>query len=274
METVVESNSSTIAGPARRAPAGQGVAVVDRAVDVAVRPRRSRRGGAPSARPPARARAGAAAASRSCRRSSAAGSRPRPAPPAPRTRTCGRARRGSARAGRRRPGSSARSSGRRSGGRSCGRSSIASAARPSRSSSPRPACSSSAKVASTSSASRSSRRRITRHGRVELQVGREEAGGGEDAGAARDQQRRHLGVAGERVRVHGPGAAEAEEDEVARVVAALDGDQVERVDHRGVRDLDDPVRRLGDVEPERLAQRSSIARRAPSTSRPISPPRK
>ena len=43
----------------------------------------------------------------------------------------------------------------------------------------------------------------------------------------------------------GPGAAEADEHEVARVVAALDRDQVERVDHRRVRDLDDAVRRLG-----------------------------
>ena len=51
--------------------------------------------------------------------------------------------------------------------------------------------------------------------------------------------------------MHRPGAAEADEDEVARVVPTLDGDQVERVDHRGVRDLDDAVRGLGDAEPER-----------------------
>ena len=61
--------------------------------------------------------------------------------------------------------------------------------------------------------------------------------------------------------MHRPGAAEAEEREVARVVAALDGDQVERVDHRRVRDLDDPVRRLGDVEAERL--RAALLDRAP-----------
>ena len=88
----------------------------------------------------------------------------------------------------------------------------------------------------------------------------EQAGRGEDAGAARDQQRRHLGVARERVRVHGAGAAEADEDEVARVVAALHRDQVERVDHRGVRDLDDAVRRLVTSRPSGFAQRSSIAR--------------
>ena len=62
----------------------------------------------------------------------------------------------------------------------------------------------------------------------------------------------HLGVARERVRVHRAGAAEADEQEVARVVAALHRDQVQRVDHRRVRDLDDAVRRLDDVEAERL----------------------
>ena len=89
----------------------------------------------------------------------------------------------------------------------------------------------------------------------------EQAGRREDAGAARDQQRRHLGVARERVRVHRPRAAEADEHEVARVVAALHRDQVQRVHHRGVRDLDDAVRRLDDVDrPSGFAQRSSIAR--------------
>ena len=52
--------------------------------------------------------------------------------------------------------------------------------------------------------------------------------------------------------MHGAGAAEADEHEVARVVAPLDGDEVERVDHRRVRDLDDAVRRLGDAQAERL----------------------
>ena len=86
---------------------------------------------------------------------------------------------------------------------------------------------------------------------VALEVGGEQPRRREDAGAARDQKRRHLGVPCERVGVHGPGATEADEHEVARVVAALHRDQVERVDHRRVRDLDDAVRGLDDGEPER-----------------------
>ena len=88
-------------------------------------------------------------------------------------------------------------------------------------------------------------------GGVALEIGREEARGREDAGAARDEESRHLGVAREGVRVHGPGAAEPDEDEVARVVAALHRDEVERVHHGRIRDLDDAVRGLGEREPER-----------------------
>ena len=75
--------------------------------------------------------------------------------------------------------------------------------------------------------------------------------------------------------MHGPRAAEADEHEVARVVAALDGDEAERVHHRRVRDLDDPVRGLDDVEAERLgAALLDRARARPRRRGAISPPRK
>ena len=86
---------------------------------------------------------------------------------------------------------------------------------------------------------------------VSLEICREKARGREDPGTAGDQQRRHLGVACQRVRVHGTGAAEADEHEVTWVVPSLHRDEVKRVDHRGICDLDDPVRSLGDGEAER-----------------------
>ena len=50
----------------------------------------------------------------------------------------------------------------------------------------------------------------------------------------------------------GPAPPKRDEDELAGVVTALDRDQVERVHHRGVRDLDDPVRRLDEAQAERI----------------------
>ena len=59
------------------------------------------------------------------------------------------------------------------------------------------------------------------------------------------------------------GAAEGDEREIARIVAAPDGDQPDGVGHVGVGDLDDRRWRLREAQPERLgdAWRGSPARR-------------
>ncbi len=87
---------------------------------------------------------------------------------------------------------------------------------------------------------------------IPLEIGCEQSGGGEDAGAWRNEQRRHLGVTRERVCVHGTRPTEGVEDEGARIIAPLDKDELECVDHGSVRDLDDAARGFDDAEAERL----------------------
>ena len=50
--------------------------------------------------------------------------------------------------------------------------------------------------------------------------------------------------------VHAAAAAEGDEREVARVVAAVERDQLQRVDHVVVGDAHDPARRLDPVDAE------------------------
>ena len=78
---------------------------------------------------------------------------------------------------------------------------------------------------------------------------------------------------GERGAVQRPGAAERDEREVARVVAAADRDQPHGVGHVGVGDLDDRVGRLVQLEAEAARRRRlSTAWAASAASSVISPP--
>ena len=70
-----------------------------------------------------------------------------------------------------------------------------------------------------------------------------------------------------------PGAAEGDEAELARIEAALDGDEPDRLDHVRVRDPQDALGRLLDVSPSGSAMRDSIASRARSTSSSMRPSR-
>ena len=65
----------------------------------------------------------------------------------------------------------------------------------------------------------------------------------------------------------GPGAAEGDEREVARVVAALDGDEPERAQHLGVDDVDDRLRRRGPRARSSAAARSSSSPPASASGR-------
>ena len=60
--------------------------------------------------------------------------------------------------------------------------------------------------------------------------------------------------------MHPAAAAERDQSEVARVVAAVDGDELERVDHVVVGDPHDAARRLrlGDAEPLRRLRREPV----------------
>ena len=60
---------------------------------------------------------------------------------------------------------------------------------------------------------------------------------------------------GERDGMHAAAAAEGDQREVARVVAAIERDQLQRVDHVVVGDADDAARRLDAVDAELGARR-------------------
>ena len=88
---------------------------------------------------------------------------------------------------------------------------------------------------------------------VVAHVGEHAAERGRDAGEARHQHVRHAEFAGDGGGVHGPGAAEGEEGEVARVVPLVHRDEPRGTRHLMVHHAEDrgPGRRL--VETERLA---------------------
>ena len=67
----------------------------------------------------------------------------------------------------------------------------------------------------------------------------------------------------ERGGVDRAGAAVGDEDEIARVAAALGRDGAQRAHHRGVREAVDPARRLEHREPERLGDAADRVAAAP-----------
>ena len=109
---------------------------------------------------------------------------------------------------------------------------------------------------------------------VAAQVAHQHPPGREDVGGARDHDLPDPELGGERDRVHPAAAAEGDEREVARVVAAVDRDQLERVDHVVVRDPHDAARRLGAIDAEARSAISSSARPTAAMSASISPPQK
>jgi adenosylmethionine-8-amino-7-oxononanoate aminotransferase len=76
---------------------------------------------------------------------------------------------------------------------------------------------------------------------VVLDVRGEQAEGREVPRMARDEDARDPDLRGQRQRVHRPGAAVRDQDEVSRVVATLDGDLPDGGGHARHRDPDDPV---------------------------------
>ena len=69
---------------------------------------------------------------------------------------------------------------------------------------------------------------------------------------------------GEKRGMHRPGAAERDQRELARIMAALDRDDAQRLGHAGVDDLDDAARRPPATDsPSGAATSRSIASLAP-----------
>ena len=85
-----------------------------------------------------------------------------------------------------------------------------------------------------------------RLGELVAEVGDEVADGAEQAGRRRHEHRERPHQLGDGVRVERAGAAVGDEREVARVVAALDGDEPQRARHVLVHDREDPLGRLLD----------------------------
>ena len=69
-------------------------------------------------------------------------------------------------------------------------------------------------------------------------------------------------------------AAERDQREVARIVAAVERHQLQRIDHVVVGDADDAARRLVGVDAELFADRRRCAASAAAMSAMISPPQK
>ena len=86
-----------------------------------------------------------------------------------------------------------------------------------------------------------------------------------DARVGRDDHGRDRQLLGERGAVQRAGAAERDQREVARVIAAADRDQADGVGHVGVGDLDHRARRVEQLEPERLGH--AVADRRPRPAR-------
>ena len=88
---------------------------------------------------------------------------------------------------------------------------------------------------------------------VVLDGGGEQAEGGEHAGRLGDDHLGHPHLLGEGGAVHGPGAAQDDQRELARIVAALDRHQADLVRHAGVDDAMDARRRRDRVEAQPAA---------------------
>ena len=95
-----------------------------------------------------------------------------------------------------------------------------------------------------------------RLGELVAEVGDEIADGAEQAGRRRHEDRERPHQLGDGVCVERPGAAVGDEREVARVVAALDGDEAQRARHVLVHDREDSLRGLlGRREAHRVGDR-------------------
>ena len=87
-------------------------------------------------------------------------------------------------------------------------------------------------------------------------------------GMPRDEDARDADLVGHREGVHGPGAAEGDQGEVARIVAALDRDLADRGGHAGDRDRDDALgERLDAERPVHPARPAPPPPRAPRRDR-------
>ena len=104
-----------------------------------------------------------------------------------------------------------------------------------------------------------------------LEIGREQAGGGEDAGVRRHEHARDLELERDVAGEQRPGAARGDERELARVVAAPHGVELDRLGHPVLLDLQCAERRLLDRHPE-LAGDVLMAVSASSRSSCIAPP--
>ena len=93
------------------------------------------------------------------------------------------------------------------------------------------------------------------HEVVAAQVAHQHPPGREHVGRPRDHHLADPELGGERHRVHPAPAAERHQREVARVIAAVDRHQLERVDHVVVGDAHDAARRLGGVQLEAIGDR-------------------
>ena len=89
---------------------------------------------------------------------------------------------------------------------------------------------------------------------VVLEVAGQEAGRGRDAWVRWNEHLRDSERLGQLGCVERPGAAERDEREVARVVAPLDGERANQAGHIRVRDRQDSLRRLEQVEPEAVGK--------------------
>ena len=114
---------------------------------------------------------------------------------------------------------------------------------------------------------------------VAAQVAHQHPPRAEHVRRARDHHVAHPQLAGERDRVHPAAAAERHEREVARVVAAVDRDELQRVDHVVVGDPHDPARRVRGraAEPlghpaEGAVHRVHVRVRAAAEERRVDPP--
>ena len=145
--------------------------------------------------------------------------------------------------------------------------------RPRRPSSSRARPSRSSRIAVTSSALASRGEPDERPRELVAEVGHEVAERAQQARRGRHDDGEGAHQLGDRVGVQRPGAAEGDERELARVVAALDGDHAQRAGHVLVDDRQDALRRLRRRDrPDRVGDRGDGGaarprRRAPSRRR-------
>src|SRR5690606_19169786 len=98
--------------------------------------------------------------------------------------------------------------------------------------------------------------------KVDTQVGQRATHGAEHARIGRYHHRADADLAHQRRAVQWPGAAESDEGEVARIVAALDREQTDAAGHALVDDLQDRLGRRLDAESQLLPEFAHCLTRA------------